>query len=146
MRTSKQDVKDASEAYVWIIGVVLAAVLLIGGLSVGIWWFGVHTSGVKGAGDQQKQTNSVTNRVHWENEFNSLDQNIQSYKAQIRIAQDQVAKHPGDSFYEQNLTGLQQECVLAVGEYNADTQKPIASPWLPTSLPTSYDRTATCGV
>lgn len=146
MRTSKQDVKDVTEVYVWFIVFIVAFLVLVAGGMSAVWYFGVHTSGVKGAGDQQKQTNSVTNRVHWENEFNSLDQNIQSYKAQIRIAQDQVAKHPGDSFYEQNLTGLQQECVLAVGEYNADTQKPIASPWLPTSLPTSYDRTATCGV
>jgi flagellar basal body-associated protein FliL len=145
MRTSKQDVKDVAEGYTWIVVGVILLILLIGGVGTGIWWFGVHTSGIKGAGDQQKQTNDVTNRVHWENEFNTLDQNIQSYRAQIRTAQDAVKQHPGDQFYEQNLTGVTQECILAVGEYNADVKKPIAAPWLPTNLPTSYDRTTTCG-
>jgi len=145
MRTSKQDVKDAAEGYTWLVAGVIALVVLVGGVSAGVWWFDVRTSGIKGAGDQQKQTNSVVNRVHWENEFNTLDQNIQSYKAQIRTAQDAVKAHPGDQFYEQNLTGLVQECILAVGEYNSDVKKPVAAPWLPTDLPTSYDRTATCG-
>lgn len=102
-------------------------------------------AGVAPEDDEQKQTYNVTNRVYWQNEFNSLSQNIATYQAQIATAHANEVAHPNDSFYEQNLAGLVQECDLAVGQYNADAAKPIASPWLPAGLPTSYDRTTACG-
>ena len=114
-------------------------------LPISLWAFGVFTSGARGAGNEEKQKNSVSNRVFWQNEFNSLSQNIATYQAQIAAAHADELSHPGDSFYEQNLAGLTQECDIAVGQYNADTAKPIASPWLPAGLPTSYDRTTACG-
>ncbi|HEU5429506.1 MAG TPA: hypothetical protein VFU74_21685 [Actinocrinis sp.] len=142
---TKREARDAAEgvglAFVGTVVVIVLA-LIIG---VGLWAFGVFTSGAKGAGDERKQQNSVTNRVHWQNEFNSLDQNIATYAAQIANARASATAHPGDTFYEQNLTGLVQECDIAVGQYNADAAMPIAAPWLPAGLPTTIDRTATCG-
>ena len=142
---TRREARDSAEgiglAFIGTVVVIVLA-LIIG---AGLWAFGVFTSGIKGAGDEQKQQNSVTNRVYWQNEFNNLDQNIQTYAAQIVTARAAATAHPGDTFYAQNLTGLVQECDIAVGQYNADTAKPIASPWLPAGLPTTIDRTTTCG-
>jgi len=142
---TRRNAADAAEGTsVVLIGAVVVVLVcfLVGAL---IWGLGVFSSGAKGAGDQERQKNSVTNRVFWENEFNSLSQNIATYQAQIASARASAAAHPGDSFYEQNLTGLLSECYIAVGQYNADTAKPIASPWLPAGLPVSYDRSTVCG-
>lgn len=142
---TRREARDAAEGVgLAFIGTIVVIVLL-GAIGAGLWAFGVFTSGVKGAGDERKQQNSVTNRVYWQNEFNSLDQNIQTYTAQIASARAAVTAHPSDTFYEQNLTGLVQECDIAVGQYNADVAKPIASPWLPAGLPTTVDRASTCG-
>lgn len=128
----------------WLYGLTAALTLFVI-LPISVWAFGVFTSGTRGAGNEEKQKNSVTNRVYWQNEFNGLAENIATFQAQIATAHAAEVAHPNDTFYEQNLAGLVQECDIAVGQYNADTAKPIASPWLPAGLPTSYDRTTTCG-
>jgi hypothetical protein len=141
----RQDRRDAAEgASLVLIGAIALVVVafIVGAL---VWWLGVSTSGTKGAGDEQKQQNSVTNRVFWQGEFNSLFQNVQTYTAQIAQAEAQIKTNPADSFAAQNLAGLRQECDIAVGQYNADALKPIAVPWLPAGLPASIDRTTACG-
>lgn len=142
---TRREARDATEGTGCVLMAAVATVIVAFIVGALVWALGVFSSDAKGAGDEQKQKNSVTNRVYWQNEFNSLSQNIATYQAQIANAHATEVAHPGDSFYEQNLAGLVQECDIAVGQYNADAAKPIASPWLPDGLPTSYDRTSTCG-
>jgi len=125
-------------AAIWTVVIVL----FVGAISVGIWWFKVSTSDVKGAGDQTRITNDGRNRVAAQESFEALYAQIKAYDRNLDQAAKDKAEHPGDSFYATNYSGLVKTCNDAVGQYNADARKVTRAKWLSPDLPYEIDATS----
>lgn len=139
---TRREARDAAEGAGLAFIAAVVAIILIGALTVGLWAFGVFTSGVKGNGDLQKQRNSAANRAHWSATFNSLDQQIAA--DQQMIANDKsVVAGPGATRQDQiNLQGVTQNCLNDVAQYNGNVGNTLAV--LPAGLPTNIPTTV-CG-
>lgn len=133
---------------VWI-GVFIA-ICLFGG--VALWGFNVATSNAKGAGDAVIQKNTALNRTQAQALFNTNFQSIKGLDQRLSDAQVQLdafnKTHPSvgngtpyDPTSEQqaNLTrtfnGLQQQCRIAVADYNASTRTYTLEDFRDTDLP-----------
>jgi hypothetical protein len=125
----------------WFYGLTAAFVLFIV-LPVTWWAVSVATSGTKGTGDLTRQRNSAGNRAHWSAVFNSLNQQINADQQMIATAK-QSAGAPGATRQDQiNLTGLTQNCLNDVAQYNGDVGNTLAV--LPDGLPTNIPNSI-CG-
>lgn len=118
-------------AAVWVIGVVL----FVGAIGVGVWYFKVATSDIKGAGDATRQVNTGKNRIASQEAFEALYAQIQAYDRNLDQAAADKAEHPGDAFFATNYSGLVKTCNDAVGQYNADARKVSRAKWLTDDLP-----------
>lgn len=118
---------------------IVAAVVFVGALSGGVWWFKVATSDIKGAGDATRQINSGKNRIAAQETFEALYAQIQAYDRNLDQAARDKAEHPGDDFYATNYSGLVKQCNDAVGQYNADARKVSRAKWLSPDLPYEID-------
>ncbi len=122
-------------AAIWI----AAAVVFFGAIGVGIWWFKVATSEVKGAGDQTRIVNDGRNRIAAQEAFEQLYAQIQAYDRNLDQAAKDKTEHPGDAFYTTNYSGLVKTCNDAVGQYNADARKVSREKWIAPDLPYEID-------
>lgn len=134
----RQDLRDVNYASrkiglsltTWI----LIALAVFGAIGIGIWYFGVATSSVKGAGDATKTINSSANRLQAQAKYSQLYNGILA--ADVNI--DTFADTYRTSKSERNLTnftGAQAICRASVGEYNAMATNPVTKPWIPIELP-----------
>lgn len=139
---TRREARDAAEGVgLAFIGTIVVIVLLLA-LGIGLWAFGVFTSGIKGTGDLQRQRNSADNRAHWSSVFNGLNQQIGADQQKI-IAAKQAATDPGATRQDQiNLNGLIQNCLSNVAEYDGDVGNTLAV--LPAGLPSNIPNTV-CG-
>jgi hypothetical protein len=117
------------------------AVLFFGALGVGIWYFGVATSDVKGAGDATRKVNSADNRIAAQEHFHTLFNQIKAYDQQLDQAAADKAANPGDDFWATNYAGLVKTCIDAQNQYNADALKVTKAKWLDPELPYEIDAT-----
>lgn len=137
-REAREAAAGTSLAFIAAVGAGLF-ICVVGAI---FWWLSVATSGAKGTGDLTRQRNSAGNRAHWSSTFNGLYQQIQADESMVATAHT-AASVPGATKQDQiNLTGLVQNCLTDVAEYNGDTQNTLAV--VPDGLPASIDRTA-CG-
>lgn len=142
----RQDIRDANyaarrggmSALAWIV-VVVVVFAVIGGV---IWGVSVAFSGVKGAGDVRKQTNSGTNRIGAQEHFEALYGQIKAYDQQLDQAAADKRDNPGDRFFATNYSGLVKQCIDARNQYNADANKVTQAQWRDSSLPYQIDSTA----
>lgn len=141
----RQNVRDANYAarrgglsvLAWIgVGIVVFAVL--GGV---IWAVKVAASGVKGAGDVRRQTNSGTNRIAAQEHFQALYGQIKAYDQQLDQAAADKAANPGDRFFTTNYSGLVKQCIDARNQYDADANKVTQAQWRDPDLPYQIDPT-----
>jgi hypothetical protein len=121
--------------WVWVITAVVMVGLILGG----VWWFKVATSEIKGAGDATIQINSGKNQIAVQEAFEDLYGNILAYDRNLDQAARDKAEHPGDSFFATNYSGLVKTCNDAVTKYNADARKVSRSKWLTNDLPFEID-------
>lgn len=123
----------------WRAGVwIVVAVLFVGAIGGGIWWFNVATSGVKGAGDQTRIVNDGRNRVNAQEWFHSQYAQILAADRQLDEAAANLKANTGkddESFYRTNYTGLKNRCAEMVANYNAEAQKVSRGQWRDQSLP-----------
>lgn len=139
---SRRDAQDAAEGTGLAFIAAIVGGLFICAVAAVFWWISVATSGAKGTGDLTRQRNSAGNRAHWSATFNGLYQQIQADEAMVTTAHT-AASAPNATRQDQiNLTGLVQNCLTDVAEYNGDTQNTLAV--VPDGLPATIDRTA-CG-
>jgi hypothetical protein len=117
-------------AAVW----VLAIVLFVGAISVGIWWFQVSTSDVKGAGDATRQQNSAANRLQAQAKYAQLYQGILAADRNIDTLAAAAATDP-TQVNKTNLVGAQNVCQQAVADYNAMAVNALTAQWRPVELP-----------
>lgn len=119
----------------WRIGAwIVVAVLFLGALGVGIWYFGVATSGVKGAGDATKQQNSAANRLNAQAKYASLYEGIIAADKNIDVL-DATAKADPTMVNKTNLAGAQNVCNQAVADYNRMATDVLTAQWRPANLP-----------
>lgn len=146
-REARREVADASAVGMsagWRLVVTgLAVAAVIGLISVGIWYFKVATSGVKGAGDATRITNDGRNRVNAQEWFVGQYEQIRSTDRRIDEAAAELARKPGDEIAQTNYRGLVNRCMEMVGNYNAEAQKVSRAQWRDASLPTRIDDSET---
>lgn len=144
-RQQRREVADASAIGMsagWRLGLTFLAVIAVVGLvSVGIWYFKVATSPVKGAGDATRITNDGRNRVNAQEWFVGQYEQIRSTDRRIDEAAAELARRPGDEFVAANYRGLVNRCVEMVGNYNAEAQKVSRAQWRDPALPVRIDDT-----
>lgn len=139
----RQDLRDANWAarrgalsiLGWIV-VVIVVVAVIGGV---IWAVRVAMSGVKGAGDVTRKTNSGENRIAAQEHFEALYGQIKAYDQQLDQAAADKKANPGDRFFATNYSGLVKQCIDARTQYNADANKVTQAKWLSSDLPYQID-------
>lgn len=129
----------------WRIGIsILAIILFFGFISIGIWFFKVKTSDVKGAGDATAQINSGVNRVNAQEWFHGQYGQIQAADRQLDELAANLAANIGktdESFWRTNYSGVKNRCVEMVAVYNAEAQKISRAQWRDTALPIHIDTT-----
>lgn len=122
--------RSAPSVLVWTF-VVIAVVAAIG---IGVWYFTVATSGVKGQGDATKQTNSAANRLQAQARYAQLYEGIQAADKNITTLAKAAAANP-TQVNQTNLTGAQNVCQQDVAAYNSMATNALTSPWIPPALP-----------
>ena len=121
------------------VGYAIAAVIVVVLISVGIWWVHVATSGVRGKAGVIEKNNGSNNQIEAQHTFVALYGDIQSYKTKIDNAEANAKTHPGETFYDQVLTGLESTCSDAVQQYNADAASTTMKEWRPSDLPSQIN-------
>lgn len=139
---------EISPARLW--GWICAAIGIVLVISVGIWWFNVHTSGIRGAAAVTVQNNAASNRTQAQDEFNQLWGDIKAYNGDISDAATQVAQDEttnADSTFDRSVLAADEAtCRKAVQKYNADTKDMTLKDWRPAEDPATIDPKAECEV
>jgi hypothetical protein len=123
--------------WIWVI----TAVVMVGLIVSGIWWFRVATSEIRGAGDATIQINSGQNQIQSQALFEEMYAKILEYDKNLDVAAAALAKSPS-SFNQTNYDGLVMTCNTAVTEYDAETRKVGSAKWRSSDLPYKIDTTA----
>lgn len=124
---------------------VLLVVLGVAGIAAFAWWLSVASSGVRGAGNVQKDQNSSSNREHWSATFNAEYQQLLAARdnlATLRVA----ANGPGATQQDRiDYQGALLNCRQNAAKYNADATSLLGRPWVPDGLPASINASDYCG-
>lgn len=135
IRETREDMRVASavsRSAGWRLGVVLGIVfLLCAGLSIGTWYFKVHTSGIKGAGDAKVEVNSAGNRLRAQTLYTKLYEGIEAQDKKI----NNMSKNASSEFDRTNITGAINVCLESVAEYNRLDTDVLTSPYRPAQYP-----------
>ena len=141
----------------WTTVIVIAVLVLSALIGAGAFVFNVTTSDVKGRGDAIIQKNSALNRTQAQAQFQanvesirSLDQRLSDAKVQL---DDFNKSHPSvgngtpyDPIAEQqanlalSVRGLQQQCRIAVADYNARSSTYTLRDFRDADLPFKIER------
>lgn len=138
------------------VGLLVLAV--VGGLISFLFWGGsVLFSDFFGAGNAQKQINSVDNRLGQYDHFFQLDKDIRSQAQAAALAQKQLdafnktnPPSPSEGFQiseqrtnlQNQVLGPEQLCQTNVATYNNDAVKYTAAKFKDANLPASFDASA----
>ncbi len=144
-RISRRDIGDTATGL--SVGAVITTivVLFVCALAALLWWLGVFTSGIKGAGDVTRDQNNAKNREHWSQTFHSEFQQIQADQGVIAVLKRQADTTGATVQDRDNYTGAQNNCLQDVAQYNADATSVLGAPWIPAELPTRIDSDTYCG-
>jgi len=142
---SRNEIRDANRDAMsagWRLAIwIIAVVVFFGALGVGIWYFKVHTSDVKGEGDQKRQNNSNVNRTNAQQWFEAQYGKIRETDRNIDQAAAERKAKPDDEILRANYLGLQNSCVRMVEEYNAKSTQVLYEDWKSPGLPDRIDGT-----
>jgi uncharacterized protein HemX len=125
------------QAVKWIVIAIIVA-LVIG---VGLWFFYVKTSGIKGQGDAERQKNSAQNWTKQQAEFERMYASIKAQDKNITIAYKEVKAKPDDTVKQTNYAGLVRNCNDTVATYNATARSFLAEQFRAADLPAQIDET-----
>ncbi|MHB9857676.1 hypothetical protein [Streptomyces sp. YIM S03343] len=144
-RISRRDIGDATTGFSLSAIAITCTVLFICGLSALLWWLGVFTSGIKGAGDVHRDQNNAKNREHWSATFNSEFEQIQADQENVATLKRQATAKGATAQDQANHLGAQLNCRQDVAQYNADTSSTLGAPWVPANLPNRLNADDYCG-
>lgn len=119
-------------------GIGLLTLLLIFGLTIGVWAFRVATADTKGRGDQEIAINSATNRTGAQERFEDLYQEVLSADRRIDVM---AATNDGGQVAQTNLAGAIAYCIDVVADYNAQARKVSQAEFRAYDLPAQIDNT-----
>jgi cation transport regulator ChaB len=149
---SNPDKVARSAAYRVVMWCVVA-LLVCGVLSAVAWGVDVAISGVRGQGNAHIQKNQADNFIAAQTQFHQDFESIRTLDQRLTAAQKAVvawdAVHPGyagnGTPYDplgderrglaQTATGLQQQCQIAVGKYDASTESYLSRDFRDANLP-----------
>lgn len=149
-----EDFEDAPvRTSVKVVVIVLAVLLVLG---AAVWGLGVAFSWWKGQGDGYQQKNSAQNWITAQRGFHQAYNDIKVYGTKIADAKqaltDYQKAHPGigngtpwdpaaqqESNLQTTLTGLQQQCLNTVAQYNTDAKAYLTEDWRDAELPSQVD-------
>lgn len=136
---------DSPTRFMWgfwrnVIVIILATAALVAAVWVGAWYFRVHTSETKGAGDAQIQINSGKNQIASQELLEKMYANVLEYDRNLDVMAAAVKRDPS-AFNTTNYDGLLMTCNAAVAEYNAETRKISSEKWRSKDLPYEIDST-----
>lgn len=113
---------------------LVALLIVVGAITLALWAFGVFTADIKGRGELVKTNKSAVNRIQKQEMFEQLYADLNGYKAKIGVARDAVEANPSD-VNQTNLTGIRQQCIDTVQQYNAEARKITSRDWRSADLP-----------
>lgn len=125
------------EGTFWIGAVIVLAILLtLGGLG---WRYVI--AGPKGAVGAREQQQSAINRVQKQEQFEQIAADYDGYLVKIEVARDAAASASGidKELRQTELVGLQQTCVDAAQQFNAESRKYTSRVWKSAGLPANLD-------
>lgn len=124
----------------WRIGVwLVVAVIFVGAVSAGVWYFHVATSDIRGRGNATRQVNSADNRLFAQGHFNDLYQDILASDRKLDQAAADTAARPDDPIAATNYTGLKAHCEDTVAAYNSAARKITQAKFRDEDLPYQID-------
>lgn len=144
-RITRRDVGDAAVGLSAGTVITTIVVLIVCGIAALLWWLGVFTSGIKGAGDVHRDQNNAQNREHWSATFNGEFEQIQADQEIIATLKRSAEADGATVQDRQDYIGAQNNCRQDVAQYNADTRSTLGAPWVPADLPTHIEAADYCG-
>jgi len=122
-----------------VAGITVASLVLVTGVSVGIYAANAGTSGVRGAVALHNQNNTAENRVAAEGQWNIAYKDVTRDVANLVSIRKQYGTNDPQEF----VITAETACTDAVTNYNELQSQPLTQGWKPASLPLSFDDT-TC--
>ncbi len=120
---------------------VVAVVVFTVALSWGIWYFGVKTSGVRGAGDAERDKNSALNRVSAQEQYVAVLNDVKAADDKVTLAYEDLQLDPSSEIKQTTLNGTKNYCVSAVADYNGLSDKYTSADFRPEGYPETLDGT-----
>lgn len=105
----------------WTIGLVV----LVSGISIAVWGFGVGTADVSGRGNAHKQLRSANYRIPAYDHFYDLCGSVQANEDALAAQEDELKTATDDdrSRVAANISGLKAQIARSIRQYNADARK-----------------------
>ena len=128
---------------VWAL--VLVLIFIVAPLAT--WGLKVAFSGPQGRGDQIIKNNGEVNRTGKQEMFEELYADIKGYKVQIANSEDAVKGNtdPKDEGRLKSVvTGIKNQCVSVVEQYNAESHKITSQDWKDYRLPYEINPSEYC--
>lgn len=116
-------------------GLIAAGILVVGGVSVGIYAATASTSGVRGAVALHNQNNTAENRVAAEGQWNIAYKDVQRDISNLAAIKQTYKASDPQGF----IITAQESCNDAVNTYNQLDKNPLTKGWKPATLPLEYD-------
>ena len=140
-REEWKEIDSVSRSAGWRIAVwIVAAVTVMGVIAGVVYWARVATAPATGWGDQQIIVNDGRNRVNAQEWFAGKYGYVKAQDAKIPGMQanlEATKGTPDEGMWRASLTGLQNLCLQAIAEYNAETAKISRGRWLSPDMPFS---------
>jgi len=121
--------------------VVVLALLLLGLIAAGIWFFRVAVAQPKGEGDAHIQKYSAENWVEAQARFEDMYAEVVATDQKIQVAKERLDANPDDRTAEDTYYGTKTICLSFVGEYNAEARKYLAEDFRAADLPDQISTT-----
>jgi cytoskeletal protein RodZ len=135
-RSIRRDANRAGRFSLGWVGVIVAAVLLLG---AAVWGISVAVSPAKGRGDAYQQKNSAASWTQAQAEFEDNYAEIVSADQRIGVAAKALSANPKDGKLNTEYTGIQNYCLQVVADYNADSRKYLKADFKSADLPYQID-------
>ncbi len=134
--------RETGRGFVFSARWIIAIILFIGAITIGIWFFNVATSDIRGAGDAEQTKNSSTNRIAQQEAFQELYNEILSADKRVDLAKQNLDSGNGDPrTLQTEYSGAQQYCLDVTSDYNAKANSFRAEDFRDTELPARIDAT-----
>jgi nitrate/nitrite-specific signal transduction histidine kinase len=130
---------DTRHGFWYSVRWVSAAIVFILVVIAVLWFAGVFTSDVRGAGDAHKTNQSGSNRIAKQEMFEQLYQDIQAADQRVTLYAQAKADDPSYT-NKVNFTGAVTQCQQLVANYNAEARKYSSQDWRDNKLPSSIDQ------